>query len=231
MNARALTEAVQGRVVTRHFAPAATPARPARAVARQRVAIGYWVHDRGHGMRRLAGDPAATRAASPMKLFLNATSIFVVFLIAGLAAAATAPVLAGYGSVVVTSGSMEPSIKVADVVLTTSTDGEGLERGTVIDYELDGGTRLHRITATIGAAYRTAGDANPSADSELVSPSQVRGVGAVVVPFVGAPRIWLSDGRWLHLGAALVVLVAAMYMSRTGWIEDDLAKLAVEVTR
>lgn len=229
MNARALTEAVSDRVVTRRFAPASTPSRPARAISRRRVPIGYWVRDHGHGVRQLAGDPAATRGASPMKLVLNATSIFVVFLIAGLAAAATAPALAGYGSVVVTSGSMEPSIKVADVVLTTGTDGVGLDRGTVINYAQDGGTRLHRIAETIGDRYRTAGDANPSADSELVAPSQVRGVGAVVVPFVGAPRIWLSEGRWFQLGAAFVILAAAMYMSRTRWIEDELAKLAVEV--
>jgi signal transduction histidine kinase len=63
---------------------------------------------------------------------------------------------------------------------------------------------LHRITAVYPHSYETTGDANRVADSQLVSPSQIRGVGIVVVPFVGLPATWLNEGRWFSLSLLLV---------------------------
>lgn len=152
---------------------------------------------------------------------INVTSTFLLVLVAGLSLAALAPVVLGYKPVVVASGSMEPAIKVADVVLTTPSDGTGLDRGTVINYEYGDTTRLHRIVATTEDGYQTAGDANRSADGELVAPSDVRGVGAVVVPFVGLPAVWVERAQWLHVGLALAVLAAALYTSRARWVEPE----------
>ena len=46
---------------------------------------------------------------------------------------ATLPALFGYRPVVVTSGSMEPAIRTADVVVTAGTDGNDLNVGMVIE--------------------------------------------------------------------------------------------------
>ena len=210
------------------FVPSTAAPRPARSIERASTVLRYWAVDTSRGQAQaLSGDPAG--ATVPMtKVVLNAVSIFVVFLIAGLALVAIAPVLFGYQPVVVTSGSMEPSIKMADIVLTAPSDGLGLERGTVINFDQEGVTLLHRIEEALEAGYRTAGDANPSPDSDLVSPAQIRGVGIAVIPFVGLPRMWMVQGQWLKLAIALALLAAALYMSRSRWLDDELANLAVE---
>ena len=213
----------------RPFVPTSVDARTVKVVERRAVTPRHWVRDLGRDqVRALAVDPLEARV-SALKVVLNTASIFVVGLVAGLVLLATAPLLFGYQPVVVISGSMEPSIKMADVVVTAPSDGVGLDSGTVINFEVDGTTRLHRISEATEGGYRTSGDANPSPDTELVAPSQVRGVGTVVVPFVGLPRLWLTEGRWFHLGAAVLVVVASLYMSRARWLDDGLARLAIEV--
>jgi signal peptidase I len=127
--------------------------------------------------------------------------------------------LFGYGSVVVGSGSMEPSIRVGDVVLTAATDGEDLGVGTVINHRMPDSMRLHRITEIVADRYRTGGDANRSHDSELVAPDQVLGVGIALVPFVGLPRVWIDQRDWLRLGVVLGVLVLASHASRRAFLQ------------
>ena len=156
-------------------------------------------------------------------------STFVVVLVVGLALLATAPIMFGYEPVAVVSGSMEPAIKMADVVLTAPSDRQGLDAGTVINFEQDGTTRLHRISEVTDQGYRTVGDANPTPDTPLVAPSQIRGVGTLVIPFVGLPRLWLAEGQWLRLALAVVTVVAALYMSRARWVDDRTSSLVQEV--
>ena len=210
------------------FVPSVVSPRPVRTIERAHTTLRYWSYDISKEQpKALPHDPA--EAYVPVaKVLLNAVSIFVVFLTAGLVLVAMGPALLGYQPVVVTSGSMEPSIKMADIVVTAPSDGLGLEQGTVINFDAEGGTLLHRIEEAAEAGYRTAGDANRGPDSDLVAPSQVRGVGIAVVPFVGLPRLWLAQGQWLYLAVAFGVLSAALYMSRSRWLDDELANLAVE---
>ncbi len=167
----------------------------------------------------LPGDPTSPPPLPLVRLVANVIATFVLILFAGLAVAATAPHLFGYGSVVVTSGSMEPAVHKSDVVVTAPSDGADLGEGAVIDFDRDGERILHRVALVTPNGYRTAGDANATTDSELVSPSQVRGVGIVVVPFIGLPATWAAEGRWLRLGLALAALIACLYMSRGRWLE------------
>jgi signal peptidase len=158
-----------------------------------------------------------------MRLAINAVSTFIVVITFGLVLLATAPLLFGYGSVVVVSGSMEPSIQVGDVVLTTATDASHLGIGTVINVRTPASLRLHRITAVIADGYRTKGDANGSPDSDPVTPRQIAGVGFLLVPFVGLPRVWIDHGDWLRLATCLCVLILALHTSRRAWLQPSQA--------
>ena len=108
--------------------------------------------------------------------------------------------LVGWTPMVVTSGSMQPSINPGDIVLSGApTDGgEGLEEGTVITFTdpvRPGGTLTHRIErVNEDGTYETRGDANPASDSYEVPPSDVQGVGRLLIPAVGLPRVWLERG-------------------------------------
>jgi len=197
------------------FETAEVATKPGSAMSARPLRIRYLVHEISRNeSRELAGDPTDIPPVPVLKLALNVVATFVLVLFAGLGLAVSAPMLVGYDPVVVVSGSMEPAIRVADVVLTRPSDGVDLASGTVINYDHEGATRLHRIESTTENGYRTAGDANLTSDSELVAPSQVRGVGAVVVPFVGMPALWVERGQWLYIIAAVVVVAAVLYSSR-----------------
>ena len=167
----------------------------------------------------LDGDPNRPQSVPLLRVIVNGAATFVVLLVAGLAVFATAPSALGFKPVVLTSGSMRPTIDVGDVVLTSPTDGHGLGPGAVINYEIASGTRLHRIIGVTKEGYRTAGDANRVADSDLVAPRQIRGTGTLIVPYIGLPSVWIHDKRWAPLVAATIALTSMLYVSRIGWVE------------
>ncbi len=153
------------------------------------------------------------------QIAIHSAATFALILSAGLVCLAALPNLFGYNSVVVTSGSMEPSIRTADVVVTSGTDGQNLSIGTVINHEAFENDTLHRIVEVTDEGYRTSGDANATIDSIIVPPDLVSGVGTVVVPFVGYPSLWLQKGDWHLLLALLAWSVCVGYLARPSWLE------------
>lgn len=101
-----------------------------------------------------------------------------------------------YPSVIAT-GSMEPMIKPGDVILVKKVvDMEGinnLEIDDVIQFKRDSILITHRIIDVRnddeeGLGFRTKGDNNSSADSEIVKPEDVKGTIVYTVPKIG----WLT---------------------------------------
>lgn len=152
------------------------------------------------------------------RIAVNAVAMFVVVFAGGLLLAATAPRLFGYDAVVVSSGSMHPAIRSGDVVITTPVDDIDLGPGSVINFERDGETIIHRIVSVTAEGFTTAGDSNASADSVVVIADDVRGVGVVRVPFAGWPTLWIERGQWVQLGALVIVSVLMLHLSRTAWL-------------
>lgn len=135
---------------------------------------------------------------------------FALVVTAGLCFLALLPMLGGYGSVVVGSGSMTPSLQVADVVITSPPGPEQVRPGTIINYLSAQGPRIHRVVSIEADGYQTKGDANAMMDSTLVTHSQITGVGIVVVPLVGLPRHWLDSGESWKLGLVALGLVLSL---------------------
>lgn len=97
-----------------------------------------------------------------------------------------------YPSVIVT-GSMEPLIKPGDIVLVQKIPGEETQIGDVIQYlhleeEIFITHRIIDLDERVGKKLLTKGDNNPSADSDLVMPEQVKGKVIATIPKVG----WLT---------------------------------------
>ncbi len=109
--------------------------------------------------------------------------------------------LVGWTPLVVTTGSMQPSINQGDIVLSAAPEdgGRGLEEGAVITFAdpvRPGGRLTHRIDkVNPNGTYQTRGDANSVSDSYRVKPADVEGVGRLLVPAVGLPRVWVEDGN------------------------------------
>lgn len=164
-------------------------------------------------------------AAHPMvvvaRLWLGVLSIFTLIVFGGLVLIILGAWAFGYRPVVVTSGSMEPSVRVGDVVITKPVGiHDDVGDQTVIDFD-DPATmdrRLHRVVEVTKTGYRTKGDANADTDPQVVPQDHVHGAGFILAPFVGYIPLWAQEGTWVPLGIAGVSLVALAIMSRRGWM-------------
>jgi signal peptidase I len=134
------------------------------------------------------------------------------------------PVLIGWRPFVVESGSMAPRIHVGDVVLAApaAQASDLVGRVTVFDDPAKPGTtKTHRIiTLNPDGTMVSKGDANPTADSTLVRFSDVRGLGRLLVSYVGLPLIWVQQREFGLLALFLLsLLLAGWFVNRDQ--EDD----------
>lgn len=126
----------------------------------------------------------------------------------------------GWRPVVITGGSMLPTLRVGDVLLVEEHPDDLLGQRSVITYEPTRGTEpvTHRIQEVLpeSQTYITKGDANPNVDTDPVSPSQVLGVGRLVIPLLGLPMIWARSGDYPALLALAVLSLGALFVVASG---------------
>lgn len=111
------------------------------------------------------------------------------------------PDVFGWSWAVVISGSMEPEIKVNDLVIVH--EEESYTVGDIIAYESGSSVVTHRIVAESEMGYTTQGDFNNAADSRPVPKAAVVGRVVHVVPKVGLLLEYLRT----PLGMTCMVLV------------------------
>ena len=140
----------------------------------------------------------------------------VLVTVLGLVLWSLAPAALGWESTVVSSGSMTPALRTGDVAVVRPVDGAAVRPGQVLlvdDPDRPGGLRLHRLVAVEDGGLRLQGDANAAADTALVDPAAVHGVGVLRIPAVGLPVVWAGERDWpalvLTAAGALAVLAAA----------------------
>ena len=143
---------------------------------------------------------------------------FYLWLVLWLVAWAALPALLfAWQPVLITSGSMGPTISPGDIILIAEPPADDLlTQGAVItfpDPALPGGLITHRIDGVReDGLYRTRGDANGSPDPTPVEPDEVVGQGRLLVPLVGLPVLWLrtdSVSFGLFLGGSIAAVVVA----------------------
>jgi signal peptidase len=123
--------------------------------------------------------------------------------------------LFGYREYTVLTRSMEPALPVQCVVFVKETDPNQIHIGDIITFvQKDGRVITHRVLNRIEnykqpgqIAFRTKGDANPSADNETVLASNVRGVVRLHINELGYIFYYISN----HL-----LLVFVIYGSLLG---------------
>jgi signal peptidase I len=133
---------------------------------------------------------------------------------ATLAIIALLPILLGWRPMIILSGSMEPTISVGDVVLTSDmpagqTYGDGMvvafETVTVGDEPI---IKMHRIVETRDDGFITQGDANADRDSGTLTENEIHGAGRLLVPFIGLPVYWMGRDPLALAAWVLGTLVA-----------------------
>jgi len=93
----------------------------------------------------------------------------------------------------VLTGSMEPMIKPGDIVIMQKVDPEMVQIGDVIQFKVKDYDIIHRVIAMEGIEFKTKGDNNNTADSDLVNPGFVRGKYIFHVPAIGRIPLLLKS--------------------------------------
>ena len=137
------------------------------------------------------------------------------------------PMPFGFGASVVLSGSMDPTLKVNDLVFITESDD--YQPDDIVVYQNGSELIIHRIVSIDGDQVITKGDANPVADNPIGA-DMIKGKYSFRIPYIGFLFRFIKTLPGTLLILALVVWL--MYRSRkkerqTG--NEELEKIADEI--
>ena len=114
--------------------------------------------------------------------------------------------------------SMVPTIYAGDVIVTYKNDDNKYEIGDILTYrsDLNGGINItHRIKESYIVngkySYKTKGDNNSVADSEIVKGERVLGKVILKIPKVGYFQHYLVKNRLIIIGVLLASLSVVIY--------------------
>lgn len=119
------------------------------------------------------------------------------------------PSFLGYKNFIISSGSMEPTLKIGDIIIVK--ENEQLSVNDIISFNNSGNAIVtHRIIEIIekdnNIYYKTKGDANNSSDEELLEKENIEGKYVFKIPKVGKAIMFLQT----KAGLAVVLLVLAV---------------------
>ena len=115
----------------------------------------------------------------------------------------------GYKAYVIKTNSMEPTIKVNDVVINKKVEQEELNVGDVITFLNDGEVITHRITKIeedLVTLYTTKGDNNNIEDVFKITYDNIKGKHILTIPYLGV-IVQLLENKLLFLVILLIVLI------------------------
>ena len=152
-------------------------------------------------------------------LFYSGLLAFTALVVFGaLAVIAMLPmIIPGYTSASITSGSMMPTLRVGDVVIAVDHDGTEIAPGTVVVYEEPRKHDLvtHRVVSTNpDGSYITKGDGSAVNDSAPIPAANIQGETQWIVPFVGLPRVWVTQRQWTPVILTIASTVIALWLTR-----------------
>lgn len=120
----------------------------------------------------------------------------------------------GYKAYIIVTNSMEPNIKIGDVVITKKVEQNELTKGDVITFKRGEEVITHRITKIDqkeeGNEYTTRGDNNNIEDKEKVKYDMIEGKKIITIPYLGN-IVRLLENRILFLIIILVLLILCFF--------------------
>ena len=147
-----------------------------------------------------------------IKIILNGVSYlfyFLLILVGFFTITSNTTIFGRYKSLLVRSGSMEPTIMTGDVILIKAME-EYIEKDVVTFKEQGERIVTHRIlkeTEKEGSVeFITKGDANRSIDNDIVKPENIMGKVIFVVPKLG----FLATFVRTPLGLMMIIIIPAI---------------------
>lgn len=123
------------------------------------------------------------------------------------------PQIFGYSQLIVTTGSMEPSIRPGDVVIIREMDS--YQMGDVVTFrDPEGSLVTHRIVGQNSEGFITKGDANNVEDDRLLKREQVVGGLVACLPMIGGLMLFLKS----PLGILVLVVTGFLLIELPVWL-------------
>lgn len=147
---------------------------------------------------------SAWRSAMPRdRRYLLAVWALLVIIFAPIALQVGFLATPGFGSYVVLSGSMAPTLPQSSVVYVY--DSGQYEAGDMVTFTRDSSVATHRIVERTSGGYITKGDANNEPDAVVITQDQI--LGEVVFTVPGYGYLWLFANSQY---GAIVILVLGL---------------------
>lgn len=113
----------------------------------------------------------------------------------------------GYKSYIIKTNSMEPTIKVNDVLITKKVEKEKIKVGDVITFIKNGEVITHRITQIDeNGEYTTKGDNNNIEDTFKINYDNIEGKNILTIPYLGK-IVEILDNKIVFLIITLIILI------------------------
>ncbi len=139
------------------------------------------------------------------------------------------PMPLGYGASVVMSGSMEPTLKVDDLVFIKKT--KDIKVDDIIVFQSGNSLVIHRVIKIDGDGVTTKGDAN-NAEDEPIKLKDVKGVMVGRIPFVGILVDFIKQPI-----VVIILLVGAFLLTEKSYRKekqkdsDELKEIELEIKK
>lgn len=132
--------------------------------------------------------------------------------------------LFGYKAFVISSGSMEPTLKIGDLVIIKETKQEEIQKEDIITFMEDGYSITHRVVDIIekdgNIYYQTKGDNNTTNDQDLITYEYVEGVYQFKIDKIGGAFIYAQNTT------IIIIIVCIMYIIYKVFSKKDDRKTA-----
>lgn len=130
----------------------------------------------------------------------------------------------GYAFLEVISGSMEPTIKVGDLVVINTNDKD-IKENDVITYASPNGSLVtHRVTESSSNGFITKGDANNTVDEKIVNKNNIVGKYTFRIPYFGIVLNAFQKPLTLILILIIGIIICILKSTDENGIPNDLSE-------
>lgn len=153
--------------------------------------------------------------------------VIILLAVAGLTVVSGINIPGNYKMMAVQSGSMEPTIKTGSIVVVKPE--KDYKVGDIItfkDLNKSKTTVTHRIASVSGQFVTTKGDANKTADTDLINKSQIVGKEFLAIPYIG----YIVGFSKTQTGFIILVIIPATLIIYTELmtIKNEAKRLIIE---
>lgn len=143
-------------------------------------------------------------------IFIMILVCMVILLIQKMKNPEKIPSLFGYKAFAIVSGSMEPTLKIGDLIIIKEAKQTEIKEQDIISFSEKNSIITHRVVKIIEESgqklYQTKGDNNNSNDDKMPTYNEIEGVYKFRVPFIGKIVI-LAQNIW-----GIIIIFGTIYI-------------------